>query len=179
MKHIECEVRSFITEEQYESLSERFKKEAVFCGEDKQVTYYFDSKEDLRIQLGNDFSKIWLKKGKLHDEHREEIEIKCKREDFEKLERLFLALGYKVEIKWFRARKTFTRGDIDVMLDYTRGYGYIIELEKMSAQKDKEKTIELLKEKMKELGIPFTPKEEFDKRYQYYKENWKKLLSSE
>lgn len=178
MKNIECEIRSFITKDQYRKLMRFFKKEATFLGEDDQITYYFDAKQDLRIQQNNNFSKIWLKKGKIHDERREEIEIKCAREDFKKLEELFLTLGYRVEIKWFRERHTFRWDGIDVMLDYTRGYGYIIELEKISSKKDEKTTLNYLKEKMREIGVPLTPKEEFERNYQYYKNNWKKLLGT-
>lgn len=178
MENIECEIRSFITEGQYKSLMERFKKEADFLGEDYQVTYYFDSEQDLRIQKNSNFSKVWLKKGKIHDEHREEIEIKCRREDFEKLEQLFSALDYRIAIKWFRNRHSFKWSDIDVTLDYTKGYGYIIELEKMSAESEKEKTANYLKSKMKELGLPVTPKKEFNEKYRHYKENWKHLLGT-
>lgn len=176
MANIECEIRSFIDEQQYKDLIERFKKEANFLGEDDQITYYFSGDEDLRIQQNGKFSKIWMKKGKIHDEHREEIEIKCAREDFEKVEKLFLALGYEIEIKWFRRRHSFKWGDIDVCLDYTRGYGYIIELEKICRENEKEKVLEYLKSRLVELGIPLTPREEFDKKYSDYKENWRSLI---
>jgi len=98
----EVEIRSFISRNQYNELLKFFKKEGKFVNEDYQETYYFDSKEDLRIQRNKFFSKIWLKKGKIHDDHREEIEIKFDREQFKDLERLFLSLGFGVEIKWFR-----------------------------------------------------------------------------
>lgn len=176
-KNIEVEVRSFIDEVCYRELEKRLRKEAEFLGEDEQTTFYFDAKEDLRIQQGNAFSKIWLKKGKLHDESREEIEIFFKREDFPKLERLFAALGYSVLIKWFRQRKTFRWGDISVMLDHTRGYGYIIELEKMTAPEERESAARHLKEKMLELGVSPTPREEFEKRYQFYKDHWRGLTT--
>ena len=179
MANIEVELRSFISEDQYKDLMERFKKEANFLGEDDQITYYFDCPQDLRIQKNNNFSKIWLKKGKIHDESREEIEIFCKKEDFEKLEKLFLTLGYKIEIKWFRKRNTFKWDDIKVDLDFTKGYGYIIELEKITTEEKKEKVLRYLKEKIEKLGITITPREEFDKKYQHYKENWKKLLEIE
>ena len=76
MNNIEVEIRSFISKEKYNELIEFFKKNAEFINEDYQETYYFDTKEDLRIQKNNYFSKIWMKKGKMHDEQREEIEIK-------------------------------------------------------------------------------------------------------
>jgi len=175
---IEVEVRSFITKEKYDELLEFFKKNAEFVKEDYQETYYFDSDADLRIQKNNFFSKIWLKKGKIHDDFREEIEIKFKREDFENLEKLFLDLGFNVEIKWFRKRYHFKWEGIDVMLDYTRGYGYIIELEKISNEEEKADIFKMLKNKLKIIDVNQTPKEEFDKKYKYYKENWRKLVEN-
>lgn len=176
-KTIEVEVRSFLTEAQFKKLLHYFKKEAKFLGKDDQVTFYFDCPEDLRIQKNNKFSKIWLKKGALHDTTREEIEVKTNLDDFDTLEKLFLALGYKVEIKWFRRRYTFKWGDIDLTLDFTKGYGYIIELEKMSDKAHQAQTASYLKAKMAKLNIPITPKEKFDQKYQYYKQNWQKLVA--
>ena len=173
--NIEVEIRSFITKEQYEKLLEFFKKEGELVKEDYQETYYFDTDEDLRIQKNKFFSKIWLKKGKIHDDHREEIEIKFDKDDFAKLEKLFLNIGMNIDIKWFRTRYAFKWQDVEASVDYTKGYGYIIELEKMSTEEEKEKALELLKEKLKQLKIPLTPKEEFKKKYEFYKKNWQKL----
>ena len=177
MKNIECEIRSFIAPEKYRELFKFFSEKCDISEKDTQTTYYFDAPEDLRIQLNNNFSKIWLKKGKIHDEHREEIEIRGDKQDFEKMEKLFLTLGYNISIKWFRERYAFKWGDIDLALDYTRGYGYIIELEKMSDEEHKMETTDYLKSKLEELGIPLTPKEEFNDKYKYYKENWQKLTA--
>lgn len=176
MKNIEVEARSFISEKQYKKLLDFFKQNAKFLKEDYQETFYFDCKHDLRIQRNNFYSKIWMKKGKIHDNHREEIEIKFTVDEFEKLEQLFLSLGYKVQIKWFRKRFEFQWQDITVCLDYTRGYGYIIELEKMVSQTNQEKEFKNLTEKLKSLHIEITSKPEFDKHFQYYKKNWKSLI---
>mgnify|MGYP001604445240 CR=1 FL=1 len=176
MENIEVEIRSFVTKDKYDELISFFKKEAEFIKEDYQETYYFNASEDLRIQKNNFFSKIWLKKGKMHDETREEIELKFSKEDFEKLERLFLILGFSINIKWFRNRQEFKWQGLNVCVDYTKGYGYILELEKMSNEEDKHNTVNLLKKKFEELGIPITPKEEFDYKYSNYKENWRKLV---
>jgi len=172
----EVEIRSFISRNQYNELLKFFKKEGKFVNEDYQETYYFDSKEDLRIQRNKFFSKIWLKKGKIHDDHREEIEIKFDREQFKDLERLFLSLGFGVEIKWFRKRYTFKWQGLEAMVDYTKGYGYILELEKVCPKEGKEKALKMLKQKLKTLNIPLTPREEFDKKYEYYRKNWRKLI---
>lgn len=173
---IEVEIRSFISKEKYFELLDFFKENAELKKEDYQETFYFDCDEDLRIQKNNLKSKIWMKKGKLHDEQREEIEIEFDKEKFNELENLFLALGYNVEIKWFRKRKQFLWKGITVCIDNTLGYGYIIELEKMSDEKSKEENLIFLKNKMKELEIKITPKEEFNKKFEYYKNNWKDII---
>lgn len=173
--NIECEIRSFITKEQYKKLLNFFNKNGESLGKENQITYYFDGDVDLRIQQNKAYSKIWLKKGKIHDEAREEIEIRCAKEDFKKLEKLFLTLGYKIEIKWFRQRHSFKWKDISVCLDFTRGYGYIIELEKMCREKEIEETKKNLKSKLAELGVLLTPKKEFERKYGYYKKDWRKL----
>jgi predicted adenylyl cyclase CyaB len=176
VQNIECEIRSFLTKDQYDNLIEWFNKEAEFLGEDEQITYYFNSKQDLRIQKNNNFSKIWLKEGDIHDEHRKELEIRCDQKDFEKLEQLFLSLGYGVEIKWFRKRRAYKWSDIEVALDYTKGYGFIVELEKTTSEDKKEEAIDYLKNKLRELDISLTAKEEFNAKYEYYKQNWRRLV---
>ncbi len=173
---IEVEARSFISEEKYGELLSFLKENSELIKEDYQETFYFDCPQDLRIQKNNFYSKIWMKKGKLHDDYREEIEIRFENSEFEKLEKLFLALGYNVEIKWFRKRFEFKWEDIIVCLDYTKGYGYIIELEKMCSEADKEEQYKYLKEKLESLNVIISSKEEFDQKFKYYKENWKSLV---
>lgn len=175
-KNIETEIRSFVSKNQFEKLLDFFNKNAQLIKEDYQETFYFDCDEDLRIQKNDYFSKIWMKKGKIHDNHREEIEIKFDKNEFEKLEKLFIALGYDIEIKWFRKRFEFRWDDITVCLDFTKGYGHIIELEKMCSKETKEEEFGKLKQKLKSLDVKITPKKEFDKKFQYYKENWESLV---
>jgi len=172
---IEVELRAFLTKEQYDDFLDYFNVHGEFVNEDYQETFYFDCPEDLRIQKNKFYAKVWLKKGKLHDDHREEIEIKFSKEDFDKMEKLFLSVGFNTQIQWFRTRHTFKWQDLHVMIDDTKGYGYIIELEKMSTQENKEQALQALRQKFEELKIPVTPKEEFDKKFQHYKEHWKEL----
>ena len=130
----------------------------------------------MRIQKNNKGSKIWFKKGQIHDDAREEIEIFTQGDKFEDLGNLFTNLGYNVDIKWLRKRNQYNWNRIKVCLDYTKGYGYIIELEKMSSEENKEETLKELKNKLNELNIPLTSKEEFNNKYNYYKENWRNLI---
>lgn len=176
-KNIEVEIRSFISKEKFEELLKFFKQNAELVKEDFQETNYFNCEQDLRIQKNNKGSKIWMKKGKIHDDAREEIEIFTEGNQFENLEKLFNALGHNVEIKWLRERKQFNWGGIKTCLDYTKGYGYIIELEKIGSEENKEKILEELKNKMNELKIPLTSKEEFNEKYSHYKQNWKELIN--
>jgi len=174
---VEVEIRSFISKGKYEELIGFFKKEGEFVNEDDQETYYFDAPFDLRIQKNNFFSKVWMKGGNIHDEAREETEIRFDRNYFERLEKMFLALGYNVQIKWFRKRHDFKWQGIDVSVDFTKGYGYIIEFEKICEENEKENILETLKEKMQTLEIPLTSREEFDQKFSYYKENWRELVA--
>jgi predicted adenylyl cyclase CyaB len=174
---IECEIRAFVTEEQYEQLSETLGRIAEFGGEDEQVTYYLEGNgnPDLRIQRNAAGSKVWLKKGRMHDEARGEIELHCQSDDFETLEQLFLALGYGVSIKWFRKRRLYALDGITVTLDDTKGYGKIIELERLCGENERAAALVQLKSLMSELGVDTTPKEEFDRRYRIYKEHWQQM----
>lgn len=177
--NLEVEIRSFITKTEYEELLKFFEENSKKVKEDFQETHYFDCKEDLRIQKNNSGAKIWMKKGKLHDDWREEIEIKLSNEDFDKIKNIFNSLGMETEIKWLRDRKQFDWNGTKVCLDFTKGYGYIIELEKITSQDEKEKVFAELQEKLKELNVKLTPKEEFDNKFNYYKENWRSLIENE
>lgn len=173
---IEVEIRSFITEHKYREMLDFFRSNAKFVNEDSQETHYLDENGDIRIQRNKFYSKIWIKKGKLHDEQREELEIRLGTDEFGKLELLFSTLGYKTHIKWFRTRHTFEWEHISVMLDHTKGYGYIIELEKMSNEEGKDDALKLLKSKMASLNVVQTPREEFESKYRDYSRNWQKLV---
>ena len=82
MKNIEVEIRSFISKKEYEELLKFFKEKAKLIKEDYQESFYFDCDQDLRIQKNGFYSKVWMKKGSLHDKHREEIEIRFDKKDF-------------------------------------------------------------------------------------------------
>jgi predicted adenylyl cyclase CyaB len=174
---IEVETRAFISESRYKALLDLFGEEGESIGKDHQVTYYFDCEHDLRIQKNDRFSKIWMKKGRMHDEQREEIEVRTERDRFDALERIFTALGYGIDIKWFRDRHRFMWQGLKVCVDYTKGYGYIVEFERMADEGSKDEALRYIRRKMEELGIEETPKEVFREKYEFYRKNWKVLTS--
>ena len=174
--NIEVEIRSFITKENFERLLKFFRENSELVKEDFQETLYFDCEQDLRIQKNNFGAKIWLKRGKIHDEAREELEVKINRVDFENIKNIFLSMGLDIEIKWLRDRKQFNWDGIKVCLDHTKGYGYIIELEKITNELEQGKVLEELKQKLRELNILLTPREKFEEKFDYYKRNWRNLI---
>ncbi|MBN1792145.1 hypothetical protein JW826_00455 [Candidatus Woesearchaeota archaeon] len=174
-KNIEAEARSFISEEKYFELLSFFKENAKLLKEDNQETLYFDCEQDLRIQKNDFYAKVWLKSGKVHDDSREELEVKADKEDYELLEKIFLKIGFKVDIKWYRKRSEFSWKGMTACLDCTQGYGHIIELEEMTSESEKEIVHEKLERELKKLGVDLTPREEFEKRYKEYKKNWREL----
>lgn len=177
-KSIEIEIRTFISQNQYRNLEKKLLKRAKFVKEINDQTIYFKAPQDLRIRKDQDFSYLILKEGKIHQNSRKEIEIKLKREDFKKIESLLTSLGFKPEIYWYRNRKIFDWENTKVYLDSTRGYGKILELEEFGKETDKEKIFNKLKQKLKMLGIKkITAKNEFNKKFQYYKKNWRKILN--
>jgi D-alanyl-D-alanine dipeptidase len=154
-------------------------KKDIAIYEDNQETHYFDTEQDLRIQKNDRFAKIWLKGGQIHDEQREEIEIKFNKNDFAAIEKIMNKIGHKVKIKWFRKRREYDWNGITVCLDYTKGYGYVIELEKLCSDKEQDKALLELKCKLAELDIPLTPKEEFNDKFKDYEKNWQKLIKDQ
>ena len=176
MRQVEVELRSLISKEKYDELLKFFRNLNLSFTENYHETYYFDTKEHLRIYRTNLEAVLLFKKGKIHDEIKEEISIKFKREEFEDLEKLFLHLGLKIQAKWFRKRIEFKWNDINVCLDDTKGYGYILELEKISDELNKNKDLKILNKRLKELGIDLTPRDEFDKKYENYLKNWQTLV---
>jgi len=85
-------------------------------------------------------------------------------------------LGFNVEVAWFRKRKIYDWQGVKVFLDDTKGYGKIIELEKIGKEDEERKIHEKLKEKLKSLGVKITPRKVFEKKFKYYKNNWRKIL---
>jgi predicted adenylyl cyclase CyaB len=176
---IQVEVRSFISEEKYRCVLEFMETNAEFVEENEQTTYYFSGDVDFRVQRGRKKAKLWMKRGEVHDKHREETEVVFKREEFEKMLKIFQSLGYGIKVKWFRKRKEFDWEGTSVMLDHTTGYGHIIELERMSDEENKEKVYEDLKEKLESLGVDITPRSEFERKFKHYTENWKDLTKGQ
>jgi adenylate cyclase class IV len=116
---------------------------------------------------------MWLKKGNIHDDAREEIEVFVDNKYESSLTKMLSCLGYEVEIKWFRKRLMGEYKGITLTIDYTAGYGYIIELENLIKDESKiESTKEELLKIFNDLDIKVSLKQEFKDKYEDYKMNW-------
>ena len=168
LKNIEVETRAFVSKTDYLRLKRYFDAQAKLIKKDHQITYYLTGKNDLRLQINNFDAKIWLKNGKIHQKAREEIEIRFAKNDFSKMKKLFAILGYKPYIRWDRLRYKYQFGQITVCLDDTKNYGKVLEMEKITTSKNKEKVLRLLQDTMKKLRIVQTSAKVFDDKYTKY-----------
>jgi predicted adenylyl cyclase CyaB len=176
MRKVEVELRAFVSKDEYERLIRFMSKNGIFVKRDYQITYYFSGPHDLRIQKNRFYAKLWLKLGKLHDVSREEIEIKFKRKYFDKLLQFLEALGYQVEVKWFRKRRVYKWNGTRIALDHTKGYGYVVEVEKSCLQGDETKAKKELNQVLSKLSLRQTPRGVFTRKFNWYKRNWKNIL---
>ena len=177
-KTIEAELRSIIDEKKYAELTDFFARNAMLQHTAYQETHYLHGMYDLRIQRSDMQAKVWLKKGIMHSNAREEIAVHCSKDEFGQLEKLFSTLGFTPKIKWFRWRKEYRWRGTTVCLDYSRGYGYMLELERLCTPAGKGRALAALQQQAAELGITPTPKAELDKRLAYYARHWKRLTAS-
>lgn len=172
----EVEQRCFITEDKYNELIEKFNKDLKSTS---QITYYYSGDKDFRIMVTKDYVQMWLKEGKMHDDSREEYVVKIDTNYKKDLRKILQSLGYSIEIKWYRKRNETNYNGYFITIDYTVGYGYIIEVEKKI---DDEKLVEQTKKELlgllEEFGVSITPKDEFNKRFADYKLNYKDYTSN-
>lgn len=176
MSTIEIELRTFLEDHEYDRIAALLEKEGQWLRDHEEETIYLTGEQDLRLRKTEDKAFAILKKGQLHDDAREELEVEVKRDDFEQLALLFSSLGYEREIHWFRERRVFQWGKFTVFLDDTRGYGKILEIEYLSDNDDKAIRDEMKQVMNRDFGVTISDKKEFEERFAHYKEHWKELL---
>lgn len=176
-ENIEVETRTFVSDEQYAAIMNILRRDFDIEKELNEVTVYFSGERDLRLRKDEDQAYLILKEGKIHDDFRKEFEIKLTREDFDNMKGFLESLGYEAEIEWRRRRFVYKKGEMKILLDDTEGYGKILELEEMAEEGGEKETHRRLLEEMKRLGVDeMTSREEFDRKFEYYKKNWKNLI---
>ncbi len=174
--NIEVEARCLITEKKYNQLIKYFDKNAKLLEKFHDETAYIDGKESMRLRRDEKNSYIILKSGKIHDEFREEIEIKANRNDFKNLEKLFSAINHPVSVYWDRKRRVYLWRGFKSFLDKSRGYGCMLELEKICNKNNQEVSYNKMLQALKTIDLEPTDKQKLNKKFNNYLRNWKKLL---
>jgi len=174
---VEVETKSLLSKKQYLRLLNVFSTSTKFVKEQQQFTHLFEmDNQYLRVVRTDDAMTLCLKIGDMHDETHKEINLHTAPEFFIEMSHLVQTLGYEINTKWNRHRHTFKWGDIKVQLGDTKVYGPVLELEKMVVENDQEKTLNLLKQKLNELGIKQSTKQELNTRYEWYSKHWAKFI---
>jgi len=104
MKNIEVEVRALISKDDFLRLKKFFDKKAKFLNHHKDETVYFDSDGGSRLRLEKNRSYFIHKSGRIHDRHREELEIELKKSDFFPAQKFMEFLGKPVVVRYIRER---------------------------------------------------------------------------
>lgn len=108
----------------------------------------------------------------MHDEDRDEIEVKVDRKDFLALDDILRSLGYEYDTKWYRKRREYKLDNLNITIDFNAGYGWLTEIEKVVRVGGEEKAKKEILELAKNIGIKPVKKEFIDKMYHYYKKHW-------
>lgn len=145
-----------------------------------QDNFYYKAQDnlDLRIRRTDSEAFLILKKGWMHDENREEIEVRVAREDFEKLDTILTNLGYEYDTKWHRERTEYRYEAFTIVVDFNAGYGWVAEIEKVVGEGEEDAAKKDILDLAEKIGLEPTPPEVFDNMYKYYKENWQHYYDS-
>jgi len=177
--YVDCEVRVLLNEGQYEGLKARLFGDATLLGEDWEETRYYEGPHDLRIQKTGSRARLLLRQPKAIGSAQERIEIPVAGHQFDDLANFLDALGYKVGIVWHRHRMTFAWGGMSASLDYTKGYGHVLEIKKSVLQEERERVNRELHELLDLLNLRATPKPVLHDRFTWYRMRWRELLAAE
>ena len=174
----ENEKRVFLTDEQYESLLVKFRVKSK--QPERQITTYYSAKDknskdiDLRLMRTVDYTKVWMKCGKMHDYRDEFDEFKVVLEYTLKAMDIFDYL-YVVKTKFFRERIKIEKQPYIICIDRSINYYAIFEVE-ISDKKIGEKEAEkLLNTYLQEFGLEETPTEIQNEKYNDYVSKWSKM----
>ena len=176
MKNIEVEIQTVVAGKDWPRLKKFFDRNAKFLGEHKDRTAYFEKNGRIRIRMEPAWAYFVFKSGKMHDRARKEIEIKFSKKDARLAEKFLNSLGFPVQIRWERVRRKYLWNGVTVTLDDTRGYGKLLELEKMSAAGGQERTFKLLVKRLKFLRVKPTSRENLNRKFRNYIKNWRKFF---
>jgi len=177
----EVEVSSLLKPAGYKRLYKYLEKNSKLINKEEAETVVLAASQgDLRLVRANDKVKLICKTGDVFQEVRAEMEVLVDIKDADKLEEIFLALGFKIACQYKKKRVHFRWQGTKISLDNIKGFGLMIEMEKLvDARLVKKSEIELrekLQKLLDSLEIPTTPVVKLNKMYRNYLDNWQVLI---
>lgn len=151
-------------------------------GSVEQMNHYFDSRAgSLRTRYERKISstregvpRVYLvaKSGELHGSVRKEYELSVD-STLEQLDELLITAGNNLKSRWYRRRETLGKDGISICLDRNDGYGFVVEIEKMSYTDDgADESVLMIRTLADSLGLEEISKATLDKMYKHYTDNW-------
>ncbi len=176
--NIEVEIQTFLSPTEAKRVRTFFNKRARFMGSHRDSTTYFEKNGRVRIRIEPRRAYFVFKGGVMHDHHREEVEIPFDKKFVPLAERFLIALGFPVTVGWFRKREKWLWKGVTVTLDDSKGYGKLLELEKMASLIEKGRVYQMLRQRLTTLRLQPTPRKELNKRFRHYLKHWKMLTKA-
>lgn len=167
----ELEKRVFLSDQQYVEFINYF--DLLDKVPERQITTYFDANnKDLRLMNTQNYSKIWMKDGVIHDICREEFEVVFSNDYIFNMSKILTRL-FKIKTKWFRERYTLDYKKAKLCLDKSINYGAILELEILTEDEETvNHNLELLNQYLIELGLVETNKDYANEKFKKYISEW-------
>ncbi|MFW0862168.1 MAG: CYTH domain-containing protein [Candidatus Komeilibacteria bacterium] len=177
----EVEVSSLLKPAGFKKVYKYLKRSGKLLKEEQTETVVFEtSKGDLRLVKNEEQVKLICKIGNVFHEVRPEMEVLADIKDMDELEKIFIALGFKVACRYKKKRVHFRWQGTTISLDNVKGFGLIMEMEKLVDGRLVKKAEEDIREKLTKLldkfSIAVTPVSELNKMYKHYLNNWSKLI---
>ena len=163
--NIEVELRGPLTREQFVALEDILKKDGQFKTVKKRILLDYSTylpeegiasrNRDIRLRVTNNIPEIIVKLGKWGgEEHRQELSVATKPGEFDKLVRIFAALGFKRATLCIRKSQVYDYKGIEFALVEVPRHSFYFEAEKMAAPgADEEKIKQEIRNVCLELGL--------------------------
>ncbi len=150
---IEVELRGPMTRDCYERTKEFLEKHGSFIKQKKRLLIDYttcrdensivDRTSDIRLRVTNGTPEIIIKLGRWGGaEHREELSLLGHPGEFEKMVKMYAALGYTRGVLAIRSSRVYTYRGIEFALVEVPGHSYYFEAEIMVSPQDNMKEVQ-------------------------------------
>ena len=162
------EQRTFIDKKTYENIVQFLEEHATVKESKRQIIYKYRCTYDFRALVEKDRMVLRMRKGNVD----EDILVAVSYEDHEKMLDILRLLGHTLDTQWYRLRKLFTYQDLEITLDKTFRYGYVISVSIELPRDQVKDGTEKLYHFFEQFHIVLTSPEQFYQQYHHYLTNW-------